>query len=145
MKVSAHIIIGLIVSIALVIMAPSFFGINILIVFLSSVLIDVDHVFGVWMWKWKICLNPKKAFNDCMHLPEGPFIPLHSIEFLLIIAVISMMFSYYFVLIGMLIHFATDYIDCPKRLKTRFYLFYLLFDRLFWRKKEKVIDSGIIP
>ena len=120
-----HAVIGFFVSI---ILYPIFGFWAALTIFLVNIFVDCDHVFGVWINEKKITFNLKKLYEGCMNLPEGPETIFHTAEIVLLITLISFMFSYYYVLIGIVIHLLTDYIDAPFRLGKhgRFWFSYLL-------------------
>lgn len=117
----SHIILGLIFSGLLY----AFFPITLLqaaIIFLASILIDIDH-YTIYVckkrdlsfkraYKWNVDLgkireerakkNPKIKF---------PIYVLHTIEFLIVLILISVYFNYYFILIGFLFHHIVDALD----------------------------------
>jgi len=107
----AHIILGLIFSVLLF-----FLHITILeasLIFLSSVLIDVDHY--LFIIKRKKIWNLKKAFYWHKNLPKDhkPMMHIfHSIEFLILILILSFFIKIFlFILIGLLFHSVFDIFD----------------------------------
>lgn len=127
MNTKEHVIIGGVVCMVLILLTNmNYTGIG--IIFLINILIDTDHIFGVWVSKRKIELDLKKIYKGCITLPEGPLTIFHTAEFVLLLTLISFMFSYYFVVIGAVIHLLTDYIDIPGRMGAhgRFWFSYLL-------------------
>ena len=82
-----------------------------LLVFLSAVLIDVDHY--LWYAKRKKDWNLKNAYNYLKKLGENlkkPIIMIfHTIEFLILIFVLSFLWrGFYFILVGMIFHSISD-------------------------------------
>ena len=129
MKPIKHFIIGGIVIIVLAFLIK-ITAIQAIIILLTNIFIDIDHVLGVWINKRKVIFNLKYLYNGCRTLPEGPWTFLHSIEGILCIALLSVIFNFYLILIGVLIHCATDYISKPNRLKSRFYFSYIFANTL---------------
>ena len=124
MKPIKHFIIGGIVCIVLVFLIK-ISAIQAMIILLVNVFIDVDHILGVWMNDRKITFDFKYLYKKCSTLPEGPWTLLHSIEGILFVVLLSVILNFYLILISVLIHCATDYLDRPNRLKSRFYSSYI--------------------
>ena len=141
-----HIILGIIFSLILI----YFFNFSLLagiIVFLSSVLIDVDH-YLYYVYKKKD-LNLKKAYNyfigkikKLKKLPEREkrktytsFCFLHGFEIMFILSLLGFFFSFYFyyIILGFLFHLIFDYIDQIKNHK-RFDRISLIYDFIKFRK-----------
>jgi len=108
-----HILLGIIFSILLYIL----FKITLfqtLLVFLSSVLIDIDHY--LFFVKRKKEFSLKKAFNWHKKLVGKQHKPImhvfHTIEFVTLILILSFFWDIFvFVLIGILFHSIIDIID----------------------------------
>lgn len=138
MLVHKHVIINLIISLILLFFIQPIY---VLIIFLSSVLIDVDHYFYYIFKRKRFSL--KSAYN--WNLIEGRkfkelslkerkkhqyfiFI-LHSIELLLILLILSRFSIFFFLIfIGFSIHLLEDSIEAQKFkfLKRRLFLFYAI-------------------
>lgn len=97
-----------------------FFNINFLnslIVFLASVLIDVDH----YIWYLFKKRNPSffKAYTWLRNLPKNhkPIVDIfHTIEFLVFIVILSFIWiPFLFILIGLVFHSIFDLIDLMSR------------------------------
>ena len=124
MLVSRHIIIGALVAIILHLFFPAITWTYSLIIFLSSVLIDVDHY--VYYAVLKKDINFKRSYNWFMenrekakklkltnskNYQEAIFF-LHGVEFMFILILLiftSRLFAY--VLIGIIIHMLLDFVD----------------------------------
>lgn len=112
------------------------------IIFLSSILIDVDH-YIYYVFK-KRDLNLRKAFNWFLeHRKEfernpKPFrFVCHSIEFLSILAILSLYFNIlFFIFLGFVFHLMTDliYISIKEKLHLRGFSF-LLYS-MFQKKRQ---------
>lgn len=91
------------------------------LIFLSSVLIDLDHY--LWIAKRKKYFNLKKAY--CWHkslpLRHKPIMHIfHTIEFLLFVLILGLFFKiFFFIFIGMLFHSILDVIDMVYNKKFR--------------------------
>jgi len=118
-----HIILGLVFSIILILIFPQIGILGFLIIFLSSVLIDVDHYLSfaynkkdfslsksyVWHLEQKKLESAKvkKGIRE-----KGFFHPLHTIEFLILLAILSFFSQItFFIFIGILFHSLNDFID----------------------------------
>jgi len=127
MKFKYHLIIGLVISFALV----KFFNFPLLAgltIFLASWLIDIDHylwyVFSMKDWnpihaiRWYIKAIPKwdgLSLEEREKFKQGIFI-CHGIEFLLILAILSYFHRIFlWVLIGVTIHMVLDWIDLKRK------------------------------
>lgn len=119
-----HIILGFIFSIIIFLVFPEIEILGFLIIWASSVLIDVDHyLFYVWLkkdwslrnaYKWFIEKSkkaqklPKSERKKILHIP----CLLHGIEAILILVILSLLVSriFLYILIGFLIHEFLDFI-----------------------------------
>ncbi len=109
-----HIIIGFLFSIIVWLILPQIGVLGFLLIFLSSILIDIDHylTYGFQANVWdlrKSYIKHKEIFRKrqkpIMHL-------LHSVEFLILVFLLSLLFHpVVFILIGLLFHSITDMID----------------------------------
>lgn len=125
MYVSQHIILGAIFAIVLFLIYPSLGLIPVSIIFISSVLIDVDHYvyYGLKEKDW----NLKRIYKRCMDrthrfrsLPRekrnktfcGIFF-LHGIEILMLVFLFSFIWNPYFfyIFIGLSFHLLLDIVD----------------------------------
>ncbi|MAG50330.1 hypothetical protein CL621_01655 [archaeon] len=105
---SIHIVLGLLFSLFLY----PLFGFYVIIIFLSSFLIDVDHVLWYFI-KYKKWDNLKEIYNyytddekirDILNV-------FHTIEFLILLIVLAIFFKIFrFVLIGVGFHYLLDII-----------------------------------
>ena len=106
-----HITLGIIISILLY----PVYGANVLIIFISNLLIDADHY--LWYIFRMKSLNLFKAFkfykNRTLRLKYRNILHVfHTIEFLILIIVLSFYFEIFFlILIGIVIHLILDIID----------------------------------
>ena len=123
MKFKYHLIIGLVISFVLV----KFFNFSLLVgltIFLASWLIDIDHYFWYGFstkdWnpihaiKWYINSAPKwdNLFPKEKEKFKRKICVFHGIEFLLLLAIFSYFHKVFlWVLIGVAIHIAVDWID----------------------------------
>ena len=108
-----HILFGLIFSIAVYLLFP----ITLLqasIIFLSSILIDIDHY--LFYVKRKKDFSLPKAYRWHIHLgkikankKKSAMMFMHTIEFLILIAILSYFFNIFiYILIGLLFHMILD-------------------------------------
>lgn len=122
MFVSRHIFFGIILSILLFIFFPTLGFFPIAIIFLSSVLIDVDHYFyyliqtrelslakayNWYMERWKKLKNiPKEKIKE---IYSGLFL-FHGIEWLILLFLLGTYVNNFFILVffGFLFHFILD-------------------------------------
>ena len=122
----SHILLGLLFSIIIWIIFPQLTLSTILIIFLSSVLIDIDH-YAVYVYRKKQ-FSLKKALKYYADLQEifsekvkqNPKLKyhlhlLHTIEILLIVIFLSLYFNFFYILIGFSFHLITDTIDLAIR------------------------------
>ncbi len=111
MNLKAHFIVSLVLSIALF----PFFGIYALLALVTGFLIDIDHWLGYALKfnDW----NPFNSFRyfkncDCAQFKEGKFgfiVLFHSVEFLIVMIVISIFIPLIWIAIGSwLIHIIMD-------------------------------------
>lgn len=125
MLVKYHVLLGFLFSLILFFIFPEINYFEVLIIFLSSVLIDVDH-YLYYIFKNK-SLNLKKAFNyfkdkrtkmlklSRKQRNKVPTIPccLHGIEILIILFLLNLFVSkiFLFILIGFSFHLVLDLIE----------------------------------
>ncbi|MDD5086959.1 MAG: hypothetical protein PHV16_04365 [Candidatus Nanoarchaeia archaeon] len=127
MLIQYHILFGFIICFFLY----PVYGTNIVIIFLASILIDVDHyIFYIVNQK---SFNIKKA-HEFFVLSESTFIlPFHTAEFLVALLFLSLFHSFFFfVLFGVVLHFILDITD-----ETRFD-YIGRFPSLIWYLARKV-------
>lgn len=134
-----HIIINLLVSLILLYFLNPFY---VLLFFLSSFLIDVDHYFYYILEKKNFSL--KKAYNWCLikrarlrALPREErkkhtkfFFIFHGIESLILLAFLSFIFyPLFFIFLGVLVHMIEDVFEatCLGMVKRKFFLTYSLY------------------
>ena len=103
MLLQYHFFVGLIVSLLLY----PVYGFNVLIIFFSSILMDVDH-YILYIFKFK-SFDVVRAHNYFFN-EEKPFLLFfHTVEFLLVLLLLSFYFKLaFFVLIGVAAHFLLD-------------------------------------
>ncbi len=118
-----HIFYGAIFSLLIWIVAPNLNYTYIITIFLASVLIDIDHYTLAVTKTKKISLQSALNFYDKLEekirrnhkkglRKREPFHPLHTVEFHILIAIISLFSSYFFfIFIGMVFHSLLDIID----------------------------------
>lgn len=138
-----HILIGFLFCLILILLFPDISSLGVSLLFLSSILIDVDHyiyfVFkkksfsltAAYLWfkklrvKWLGTKNKKEIFSY-----RWPMWFLHNVEVLFLLAIISLYFPFiWFIFFGFLFHLFLDmgeeiYMGLPLYLK--FSLIYLL-------------------
>lgn len=116
-----------------------------LIIFLSSVLIDLDHII-VFFFEEK-SLHPKKFFRwhdkkevfikNCLANGEQIIFPhfiLHGVELIILLLILSIFFSYFwFVLIGVFLHLVLDIIDLIIR---KWHLSYKVSQIWLWQRNK---------
>ena len=103
MLIQYHFLVGLIVSLLLY----PVYGFNVLIIFFTNILLDVDH-YILYIFKFK-SFNIVKA-HDYFFNEEKPFLLFfHTVEFLLVLLLISFYSKLaFFALIGVVTHFLLD-------------------------------------
>ena len=103
MLIKYHFLFGLIVSLLLY----PVYGINVLIIFFTNLLLDVDH-YILYIFKFK-SFNIINA-HDYFFNEEKPFLLFfHTVEFLLVLLLLSFYFRLaFFILIGLVIHLLLD-------------------------------------
>jgi hypothetical protein len=117
-----HILIGAIFSLIIFFLFPYLGLLNILIIFLSTFLIDIDHYFCYSINRKEFDII--KAYNIGVVMRERyrklskkdklkqkrPIFVFHGIEFILLLAILSYFYSLFlFILLGTLIHLLLDY------------------------------------
>jgi len=141
-----HILYGFVFSILVVAIVPQIGFIGAAMLFLSSILIDVDHYFASVMsgngfsinkaYEWYIKKNNSKINDSKINNFFKWMIPFHSIEFFsvlfalwyLSVGIISNILFY--IIIGCLFHMLLDFIDL-KRCGYPFYLKLFFFYTLY--------------
>jgi len=128
-----HILLGAIFSILIY----YFLGLSLFetsLIFLASFLIDFDHY--IWHLNKKKNFNLKKAYFYLkeINLSKPLFMIFHTIEFLLLIFLISFLWEgFLFILIGMLFHSVLDIVqmahDNELQYREFFFTCYLLSDK----------------
>lgn len=142
-----HVLVGLIFSILFYfILNISLIGV--LLIFLSSFLIDTDHFF--WYIYRKKSFNLKESYfwfkekrKQWLQLSENqrekykrPYLIFHSIEFWIILVLLSFLNKLFlFILLGIIIHIILDYIEIIY-LKEKFYMKFSLI-WVFIKNKNK--------
>ena len=129
-----HVLFGAIFSLALFLIFP-FIGFNVILVFLASVLIDVDHYWHYLIRKKDISL--KNAFNWHKNLPKfhKPVMHIfHTLEFFIVLCFFSLFFDFLiYILLGIIFHYLLDIIQLgyEKRIHVREYslIKYLFSDK----------------
>jgi len=124
MRVLSHVILGGIISLLIFLLAPDIAFSSFLVIFVSSVLIDIDHYLS-----YAITNNDLNFVRMCkyqekrMKVWEGlsrkqkryskhDIIIFHGIEFFLLVAAIALFYELArFILIGISIHMILDFID----------------------------------
>lgn len=103
MLIKYHFLFGFIVSLLLY----PIYGINVLIIFFTNILLDVDH-YILYIFKFK-SFDIVKAHNYFFN-EEKPFLLFfHTVEFLLVLLLLSFYFRLaFFALIGVAIHLLLD-------------------------------------
>lgn len=105
-KIQEHFIIGFIVSFTLYF----FFGYNVIILFLSNILLDIDHYLN-YIIKFR-SFNLIKSYNNSKNENKTTLCIFHTIEFIAIIYFLSIYFNFvYYILLGSLLHIMTDSLD----------------------------------
>jgi len=154
MYLKNHIFLGFIFSLALLLISPQIGLIGFFLIFLSSVLIDIDHylyyVYKKKDWslknayKWfiktsKIFLSlPRKQRNNLY----GGFCFLHGIEILLILFLLGIFVSkfFLFIILGISFHLILDIVD-ESKCKDRVDKFSIIHDFLKFKKLKFIEDN----
>ena len=107
MNIKGHFLIGLILSLILL----PFFGTNSFIIIISSILLDIDHIFNYALNHNSI--NIKKAINHHKNLCGKHALSIfHTIEFIILLGILSSFSETILLLfIGAIAHLITDYYD----------------------------------
>jgi len=101
-----HFFVGLIVSLFLY----PLYGLNVLIIFFSSILIDIDH-YILYIFKFK-SFNVLKANKYFMNHEGTSFLFLHTAEFVILLLILSLHSNFaFFILMGVAIHLLLDIRD----------------------------------
>lgn len=119
-----HIILGFIFSFIIFVVFPQITLFGALIIFISSVLIDVDH-YLLYVYKkkdislknaFKFFIEKSRKYHNLSHeerekIPTPPCI-LHGIEVIVLLSILAYFFNFFlFVLIGFLFHEFLDFIS----------------------------------
>jgi len=133
-----HIFWGAVLTAVLFFFIPDVGTLNLILVFLSSFLIDFDHYLnGVWKGKaWslrknfeyhkEIGKNEKKDLNKGIKR-KGDFHLFHTVEFHLLVGLLGVLWiEFYYIFIGMVFHSLLDVIYLVKfgRMHRREYFFF---------------------
>ena len=122
----AHILLGTIFSLIVYLVFPSIGLVGFLIILFSSFLIDVDHYLVYVYNSGKLSLKKSLKWHTevrkielIMHKrgkrEKGFFHILHTIEFHVLLAVLSLFHIYFFyVFIGFIFHSLTDFFDLAR-------------------------------
>ena len=148
-----HLKFGAIFSLLILFLFPQIGLTGFLIIFLSSVLIDVDHyLYYVYKKKdlslknaYKWCIKKRKKFLSLPRKQRNKFYTgfyfLHGIEILIVLFFLAFLSDYFlFVFIGVLFHLFLDFIDQIVH-KNRIDKLSLIYD-FFKFKKLKCIENG---
>lgn len=128
-----HAFLGIIFAFIIHTLFPGIHMFYIVLLFASSVLIDVDH-YLYYAIKYKD-ISLKKAYNYFVNdFYINPFcVVLHVIEFLFILAILSFVHNiFFFMFIGAVFHVIVDLISCKERI---YWGFSFLLYFCVWRKK----------
>ena len=136
MLLQYHALFGLIISFLLY----PVYGLSVLIIFFSNLLLDVDH-YLLYVIKFS-SFNIKQAHDYFIAKDETLLLPLHTVEFLMVLLLLSFYLDFvFFVLIGVVIHFMLDLRD-----ELRFN-YIGRFPSLIWyliRKNLKIKDESLL-
>lgn len=148
-----HIILGGIFSLVLFFLFPSIGITEALLVFLSSVFIDVDHYFAYAVKKKDLSL--KKSYRWFLYLVEKnnklspkerkkchyPLCVFHNIETLIVVTILGFFVSkyFFFIILGMIFHLILDYIEIFKE-KARNEKISLIYNLIIFRKLKHIDD-----
>ncbi len=124
MYLKQHIFFGFIFAIALFLLFPKIGFLGFSIIFLSSVLIDIDHyIYYIYEKKDFNLKNAYKCFiqidSYCRALPwkqrtnlKGQFYIFHGVELLLLLILLSFFFNFFiFIFTGFAFHLLLDLLD----------------------------------
>ncbi|VVB80252.1 Uncharacterised protein [uncultured archaeon] len=118
-----HILFGLIFCVILFVFFPNISLLGLLCLFLSAVLIDVDHYIYFIFKKKNLSLNKSyiwfKELKEYglkhkreIYLYKWPNYTFHNVEFLLVVLVLYFIWPFFgFLFIGLLLHFFLDFLD----------------------------------
>lgn len=101
-----HFFIGLIISLVLY----PLYGLNVLIIFFSSILMDIDH-YILYIFKFK-SFNLLKANKYFINHEGTSFLFLHTAEFVILLLILSLYSNFvFFILMGVALHLLLDIRD----------------------------------
>jgi len=135
-----HIILGILFVLILA-LTNLFTPLQLLLILAASILIDADHWLFYVVYKRDFSISSvKKAYDFCYRLrkirsSKRPLCVFHTIEFYLLLALLTFLFPYPFFLyifIGVLFHLLIDLIDMAfieKRCSKRISLIYTLIKK----------------
>jgi hypothetical protein len=149
MYVKEHIILGILFSIILFLIFPQIGLVGFSLIFLSTVLIDVDHY--LYYVKKKKDFSLRNAYKwfmknhaNCLKLPKeqrgknyAGFFVLHGIEILIVLLLLTFVSNYFFfVFIGFSFHLLFDILDQTSYKKTIDRLS-VIYDYTHYKKNAK--------
>ncbi|MBI2629884.1 hypothetical protein HYW76_02180 [Candidatus Pacearchaeota archaeon] len=149
-----HFFAGIIISAILLLFFPSLRGIEILIIFLSSILLDIDHYFIFAKRSKKLGIKDnynwgmqRRAEWDKLNANEKRKVKithfyLHGIEFLVLLIVLSF-FSVWvkYILFGAIIHLCFDYIEIIHKKDPLFIKFSQIYVGISNKHKKSMLCS----
>ena len=148
MLVHKHIILGGIFSLFLYLLFPQIGLPGASLIFLSSVLIDVDHYFyyvgknktinpkTAYNWFYSNYLKRKKFSREQRNKLKNNFLAFHGLEFLFFIFSLSLIFkNFFFVLTGLSFHLFLDILH-QKTYQDRIDKVSLIYDTIKSKKLE---------
>lgn len=121
MRVQEHIIYTLLFALVLY----PFIGLNAIFFFLGGWVIDIDHLLFYW-WEQGFSLDILKINKEYLgrkKMVTRSCLVCHTVEFLLVVALIALIFDYYYILTGILFHWVIDFIQEPERVEELSILF----------------------
>ena len=106
MLIKYHFLFGLIISLLLY----PVYGINVLIIFFTNILLDVDH-YILYIFKFR-SFNMLKANKYFINHVGTSFLFLHTAEFVILLLIFSLYSDFaFFILIGVALHLLLDIRD----------------------------------
>lgn len=144
-----HVILGVVFSFIAWLLFPEIGFLGALLIFLSSVFIDVDH-YMIYVIKTKE-ISLKKSYSWWVNLRstakklveqkkkvKGPICIFHTIEFIFVVFLLSLLYKPFFlILAGIIFHSIVDIIDL--KIRKVLYLRELSFINYLINKKSKKV------
>lgn len=133
-----HVFWGAILTLALWLFFPKISGFYLILIFLSSVFIDIDHYFCAILktGKWPLShafdyhmklARKQKSDRDKGIREKGDFHIFHTIEFHLVIIILSLFYKpFFFIFVGMMFHSLLD-------------LGYIIYEDYFYRREYLLV------